>query len=182
MLVILMIEARRIVFDSLDTKQAKQAPDEPVTATEAFGVYILILALAFGSLAAFICLGDFAYGMQYATSLSYSGVIFVWTFFRTKGVKTKPSLSAPYVLDQLPRLLMIHLFYLSCIFFAETWAFAVRRTMSTWWLTSQGQRGMPPFDFVVMLTGMAIAISQIVVFRRILGRAKKQFFTDPVQK
>ncbi|MGD0443744.1 MAG: hypothetical protein ABSA39_07395 [Edaphobacter sp.] len=170
------------MFESLDTTQEKQPAEDPVTVAEALGVYVLILALAFGSLVAFISIGDRPYGMQCATLISYSGAIFVWTFFRTKGVNTKHSLSAQYVQEQLPRLLMIHFVYLLAIFILETWALAIRPSMPSWWLIAQGRKGMPPFDFVLMLAGMAIAVSQIVLSRRILGRAKKEFRANSAQR
>lgn len=160
------------MFKSLDLGPEKQ----PVTGAEALGVYVLILALAFGSLAVFIWLGDQLYGMQCATLISYSGAIFILTFFRTKGVSTRHSFAAPYVREQLPRLLIIHFVYVVGIFFLETWALAIRPSMSSWWLTGQGRKNMPPFDFALMLSGMAIGVSQIVLSRRILGRAKKKFF------
>ncbi len=168
------------MFESLDNTQKEQSADEPVTLKEALGVYVLILALCFGSLLAFILLHDRLYGIQYATLISYSGAVFIWTFFRTRGVKTRHKLSAPYVQEQLPRLLMIHCVYLLAIFFLETWALAIRPSMSSWWLTGQG-RDMPPFDFGLMLIGMAIGISQVVLSRRILGNAKKQFLADSVR-
>lgn len=168
------------MVERLDAGQ-KEFKEDPVTGTEALGVYVLVLLLAFGSLFLFLFLGDRPYGIQWATIVSYSGIIFIWTLFRTKGVRTKHSLSAPYVLEELPRLLVIHLAYLLVVFFLETKALDVRSSMSRWWLTSLGRKGMPPFDFAVMLSGMALAISQIVLSRRILGRAKKKFLADSVQ-
>jgi ABC-type xylose transport system permease subunit len=170
-----------IVFEPLDTTKEKEPTEDPVTAGESLGVYGLILLLGFGSLAVFITLGNRPYGMQTATLISYSGVIFIWTFFRTKGVNTKHSLSAPYVLEQLPRLLMIHFAYLLALFVLETQALDIRSSMPRWWLVAQGRKGMPPFDFALMLILMVIAVSQIFISRRILGRAKKAFLADSAQ-
>ena len=163
------------MFESLDGTQEEQSAEDPVTFAEALGVYMLILALICVSVLAFVFLGDRRYGMQYATLICYSGSVFIGTFFRTRGVKTKYSLSAPYVQEQLPRLLMIHCVFLLAIFYMETWAFVIRPSMSSWWLTAHGSRDMPPFDFATVLIGIAIAFSQIVLSRHILGSAKRRF-------
>jgi hypothetical protein len=168
------------VFESLDSAEKPQHKEPPVTTGEALTVYVLILLVAFGSILAFILLGDQPYGMQYATLISYTAVVFVWTFFRTKGVNTKHDLSDPYVQEQLPRLLMIHFVYLLAIFLLETWAFSIRPTLPSWWLIEHGhgRRDMPPFDFALMVSGILIATSQIILSRRILGRAKKEFLAQ----
>jgi hypothetical protein len=169
------------MFESLDTEREREQTDDPVTVTEALGVLVLILSVAFGSVFAFVALGDRPYGMQWATLISYSAVIFVWTFFRTRGVFTKHSLFALYVHEQLPRLLMIHFVYLLAIFLMETWALTIRPTMSGWWLTSSGRRGVPPFDSALMVSGLLTGASQIILNRRILGRAKKESLSNSAE-
>ena len=165
------------MFESLDEAPKSQPEDDPVTGAEQLVVFVLILLLAFGSLILFILLGNRPYGMQGATLITYSGAVFIWTFFRTRGVHTKHSLSAQYVREQLPRLLIIHLIYLFCVFLLQTWALSIRPL----WLMSHGRRDMAPFDFSLMLTGMAIGVSQIVLCRRMLGRAKKESLSNSPQ-
>jgi hypothetical protein len=162
------------MFESLDESEQKaRTAEDPVTLAEALTVYVLILVLASVSLVAFFLLGDLPFGMQYATLISYSGAIFIWTFFRTKGVNTKYRLSATYVQGQLPRLLLIHSAYLLSIFFIETVLFALRPAMSVWWLGSKHQRDLPPFVAALMFSLMAIGIWEVVICRGILGRAKR---------
>lgn len=169
------------MFEPLDATQKETPVEDPVTLAEGLGVYALVLGLAFGSLFAFISLGDQPYGIQFATLISYSGAVFIWTFFRTRGVRTKHSLSARYVREELPRLLMIHCAFFIAIFSLETWALDVRSSMPSWWLTAQGRKGMPPFDFALMLLVMGTAISEVFILRRILGRAKKRFVANSTQ-
>src|SRR5579859_1035191 len=102
---------------------------EPVTVGEQLGVFALIMLLMFGSVFLFIALDGVPYGVQCATVISYTGAIFVYTFFRTKGVETRHDLSAPYVHEQMPRLLLIHAAYLLFIFILETVALEIRPSM-----------------------------------------------------
>ncbi|WP_229669057.1 hypothetical protein [Edaphobacter acidisoli] len=162
------------MFEYFDIPEEKQPDEDPMTMTEGLGVAALYFALVVGSVLAFIFFGGRPYGMQYATLISYSGGVFIYIFFRPRGVNTRYRLSAQYVREQVPRLLMIHCVYLLAIFFLETWALAIRTSMPSWAVTGQG-RDMPPFVFALMLVGMAIGISQIILSRRILGNAKKEF-------
>ena len=163
------------MFESLDAEQQNQTMEDPVTVSEALGMYLLVLILFAISLFAFIALADQPYGTQCATLIVYSGAIFIWTFFRTRGVHTRHRLSAPYVREQLPRLLLIHCVFMVAVFALETWALSMQPFMSSWWLSSQSRRDMPPFTFAMMLGGMAIGTSQIVYTRRILGKAREEF-------
>jgi len=167
-----MCKAGGAMFESLDSETDEQKAKKSVTVGEALGVYALILLLAFGSLVAFIALGDQPYGVQVATLISYLGAVFIWTFFKTRGINTSYSLSDSYVQEQVPRLLLIHALYLAAVFLLQTWALSVRSSLSDWWLTSSGRKGMPPFIFGQMLIGMAIGISEVVFLRTILARAK----------
>jgi NADH:ubiquinone oxidoreductase subunit 6 (subunit J) len=127
------------MFESLDSQTGEQKAEDSVSVGEALGVYALILLLAFGSVVAFIALGDRPYGAQVATLISYSGAVFIWSFFKTRGINTSHSLSDSYVQEQVPRLLLIHILYMVALFLLQKAALSVRSSMSDWWLTSLGR-------------------------------------------
>ena len=76
------------MFEQLDGPERKEEKD-PVTLAEGFRVYVLLLILAFVSFIAFIVFDDVPHGTQYATIIAYSGVVFLYTFFRTRGINTR---------------------------------------------------------------------------------------------
>ena len=162
------------MFDQLDSEERPARDEDPVTLGEAAGVYFLILLEAFVSLLAFISLRDQPHGMQIASLISYTGALFVLTFFRTKGVKTKHSLDEPYVQEQFPQLLGVHCIYLVTVYFVVGSAFSIRSSLPAWWLHSRGAKDMPPIDAALMLVIGGLGLSQVVLSRRILGRAKKR--------
>jgi hypothetical protein len=165
------------VFEQLDSEDEKDEKDK-VSVGESVGVYFLILGVAFVSLLAFIILGNKPHGFQIASLISYSCVVFVYTFFRTRGINTRHSLEDEYVQRCLPRLLVIHCIYLAAVYFIVDGALSIRPSMSAWWLTYSGNKGMPPFDFALFLGIGVIAISQVVLSRTILSRSKKELSSD----
>jgi hypothetical protein len=165
------------MFEQLDSEDRKDEKDK-VTVGESVGVYFLILGVAAVSLFAFISLGSEPHGIQIASLISYSCVVFVYTFFRTRGINTKHSLEDEYVQRCLPRLLVIHCIYLTTVYFIVGWTLSIRPSMSAWWLTYSGNKGMPPFDFALFLGIGVIAISQVVLSRTILSRSKKELCPD----
>ena len=161
------------MFEQLDTSESNTAKDK-VTVGESLGVYVLLLSLGFGSFLAFIMLENLPYGIQFASMISYSGFVFIYTFFRTRGIDTKHSLADFYVQRLLPRLLAIHCGYLAVLFAGESLVFWNRKYLSLWWTTSGDQRGMPPITFLLVLTFGAMAVSEVWLCRSLLSRAKKE--------
>lgn len=162
------------MFESLDDREKREQSKEPVTLGEALGVYVLILLLALGSVLLFITLREQPYGLQIVTAISYTGVVCVWTFFRTRGIKTKHSLGDQYVQDEVPRMLVIHLIYLVVVVLLQMLALRARPSLSPWWTRSDGPKGMPPYVAAMLYGPMVVAISEIVVARRLLARAKRR--------
>lgn len=134
-------------------------PDDPITWREQLTVGATLLSVFFGSLFAAIALEDRPHGPQVATLLGYSGFVFVYTFFRTRGVPTRHRLTAPYVRRELSRLLLIHVGYLLVLYGVAGWLFA----------RTPGQ--LPPFW--VFLVFMVIGLSQVILSRTLLGRAER---------
>lgn len=163
------------VFDELkDTEPSDSAPEEDkVTVLEQLSIYFMLMLLGLGSLVAFINLEGEPHGIQIATMLSYSGAVFIWTFFRTRGVNTRHPLSEPYVQEQLPKLLGIHGLFLLTVYGFEAAAFALAPRLSSWWFTASDSKDMPPFHIAIIVFIGALCISQVVLSRRILYRAKQ---------
>lgn len=158
-----------------DTEPEEPQPKEDkVTTAEALGVYFMIVLLALLSLVAFVNLAGRKHGIQIATMLSYSGAIFIFTFFRTRGVRTRYPLDEPYVQEQLPKLIGIHCLFLLGVDGIEAAAFAFSHHLSSWWFTTSDPKGIPPFQLSLMLCIGAIGVAQIILSRRILHRAKKR--------
>lgn len=134
--------------------------DDPVTWREQLTVGVMLLSLVFGSLFAVLALEDMPGGPQLATLIAYSGWVFLYTFFRTRGVPTRHRLSASYVRREARRLLLIHAAYLLVLYGIAGWLFA--RT----------PHQLPPFW--VFLVFIMIGLSQVILSRTLLGRAKRE--------
>lgn len=157
-----------------DSDKQPQPRDDPDTfADVALNLFVIFLVM-FGSLFAFISFEGQPHGTQIATLISYTGVVFVFTFFRGRAEFAKYSLDEPYVQEQFPRLLGIHLACLLTIYFVQGWAFSIRTSLPSWWLQSSGSKDTGPFDTVLTLGIGVMALSQIILSRIILGRAKKR--------
>lgn len=132
---------------------------DPVTWREALAVGATLMSVIFGSLFAALALADRPHGSQFAALIGYSGLVFVYTFFRTRGVPTRHRLRAPYVRRAVPHLLLIHAGYLLVVYLVASWLFA----------RTPGQ--LPPFWVFLVL--MMIGLSQVILSRMLLGRAKR---------
>jgi len=85
------------------------------------------------------------------------------------------SLREKAVRQKLPLLFYIHAGFLAVMFAVETGATLVRPHLSRFWTLERGA-GKPffsYFDWIVLLTGFAILLTQIAISRGILGRALK---------
>lgn len=148
------------MFELLNPPVAKPQ-DDPITFREQASVYLMFLAVAFSWTGAAIILDSQPHGLQVATLIGYSGAVFLYTFFRTRGVTTRYRLSVPYVRRQLPRLILIHCAYLLMLYVVAGWAFA---------------SSLPPL--LVIVGGMIIGLSQVILSRTLLGRAKRETMTS----
>ena len=151
----------------------KPQGDEYTYADAALSCFLIFLVI-FGSMFVFISFRGQPHGTQIATLISYTGFVFVATFFSLRSEFTRYDLDEPYVQEQFPRLLGIHCIYAVTLYFAEGWALSIRKSLPAWWTHSSGSKDEPPFDTVLMLVIGISALSQILVSRGILARAKKR--------
>ena len=157
-----------------DSDKQQQPQEDPYSLADAGLGFFMILLVMFGSLIVFISLRGEPHGTQIATLITYTGAIFVSTFFRVRSGFALYSLDEPYVQEQLPRLLGIHLAYLLAVYFVDGWALSIQPSLSSWWVQPAGQKHTTPFDEALMIGIGSLALSQIILSRSILGRAKKR--------
>jgi len=159
----------------MDDPSQQPPQDPPPAPEEAAGSLFLILLFVFVvPLIAFGSLRHEPHGFQIATLITYTGIVFVFTFCRARWEFTSYSLDEPYVQEQVPRLVGIYFLYAIALYFGVGWALSIRASLSGWWLQSSDPKGTPPFDLVLLATIGAAALSQILASRRILGRAKME--------
>lgn len=97
-------------------------------------------------------------------------LVFAFVFFDTS-MGRGYSLRNKVVQRQLPQLLQIHFVSLVLLFALITFAPAARPHFPHSWLVDPGYRySTSPFVSVLLLTGLAIVITQVLISRRILSR------------
>ena len=139
------------------------------------GVFIVIPATVLAALLVSIALRDNPFAIQIASIIGYTGGVFFFVFCdagpgrlitkKAKGTKGF-SLGEKAVRQELPLLVRIHAGCLVVLFAGVTGALWLRP--HTWFLS---HLDTDYFDFILLLTGVAIAFVQIHFFRRLLGRA-----------
>ncbi|MDP9052013.1 MAG: hypothetical protein M3O31_15035, partial [Acidobacteriota bacterium] len=82
--------------------------------------------------------------------------------------------TCPAVEPQIPRLLLRHLICLVALFVLETVALAVHPHVSDWW-NIQDKKGATPFEIVLLLLGIGLAMAQIQTSKSLLNRAHREF-------
>jgi len=139
------------------------------------GVFIVIPVVLLAIALVFISLGDSPFEVQIASIIGYTGCVFFFVFcdagpgksIRGKGTKGF-SLGEEAVRRKLPLLVCIHAGSLVLLFAGVTGAMRLRpHTWFLWHLDTDY------FDFILLLTGVAIAFVQLHFFRGLLGRALK---------
>jgi len=122
-----------------------------------------------------VALRDNPWGIQIVSPIGHTYAVFLFVFCDT-GSRTGRdlkgySLREKAVRQKLPLLFYIHAWFLTVVFGVETSAIFVRAHFSHFWTRDVD------FDSTVLLTGVficsAIAFTQIVISRGILGRALK---------
>jgi len=122
-----------------------------------------------------IALRDSRFEVQIASIVGYTGCVFFFVFCdagpgrswsrKAKGTKGF-SLGEKAVRQKLPLLVCIHAGSLVVLFAGVTGAMRLRPHTWSLWHLDTGY-----FDFILLLTGVAIAFAQIHFFRRLLGHA-----------
>jgi hypothetical protein len=130
---------------------------------------ILFLIMLPGSLALFILLSDYSYGIQFASVVAYSAAIGLYTFARNKAAPAF-LFECPIVQSQLPRLYRRHAAFLTTLFVFQTLAFGLKPHLPGSWVTASGNN-MPPFVGALMIFAVVLAVIQILTNRSLLEKA-----------
>jgi hypothetical protein len=140
-----------------------------------WGVFIVIPVMGLATMLVFIALRDNPFEIQIASIIMYTGFVFFFVFCdagagrarKAKGTKGF-SLGEKAVREKLPLLVCIHAGSLVVLFVGVTGAMLLRpHTWLLWHLDTDY------FDFILLITGVAIAFAEIHFFRRLLWRALK---------
>jgi len=118
------------------------------------------------------------YELQVTSSVSYTLFVLFFTFATTgsRGGGNVPGykFTCPAVEPQIPRLLWRHLICLVALFVLETAAVTVHPHLPDWWNVPD-KKGSMPFEIVLLLLGIGLAIGQIFTNKSLLNRAHREF-------
>jgi hypothetical protein len=140
-----------------------------------WGVFIVIPVTVLATMLVFIALRDNPFEVQIASIIMYTGFVFFFVFCdagpgrarRARGTKGF-SLGEKAVREKLSLLGCIHAGSLVVLFVGVTREMRLRpRVWLLWHLDTDY------FDFISLITGVAIAVVEIHFFRRLLGQALK---------
>jgi hypothetical protein len=124
------------------------------------------------------------WSIQIGSPILHTYAVFLFVFCDTGSRTGKDlkgySLRERAVREKLPLLLYIHVAFLSVMFALETSVLLIRPHLSRFlaWELGRSEPSLDFFDFIVLLTVLAIPGIQIAISRRILGRALKRKSDD----
>ncbi len=138
----------------------------------------IFLCMTVGNVLLFVLLEDTTYGIRLSSLVFYSLFVLFFTFATTGsrggGNVAGYKFTCPAVEPQIPRLLLRHLICLVALFVLETVALAVHPHVSDWW-NIQDKKGATPFEIVLLLLGIGLAMAQIQTNKSLLNRAHREF-------
>jgi hypothetical protein len=126
-----------------------------------------------------LTLRDNPWGIQIVSPIPHTYAVFLFVFCDTgsRGGRDLKgySLREKAIRQKFPLLFCIHAGFLAVMFAVETGATLVRPHLSRFWTLERGTGKFffSYFDWIVLLTGFAILLTQIAISRGILGRALK---------
>ena len=155
------------MFEQLDGPE--KVPQ--VSIAMSLGIFVAYLLGAFGGFCLFIVLEKRPFGIQIVTAITYTYFAFWYVFFPTRGLLEKYSLRNKTVQQQIPALLAIHCAFLISIFLGQTFWFAMKPHLPSYWVTERGKRGDNLYALVIMVSCVLIFFTQALISRRILSRS-----------
>src|SRR5690349_2912381 len=106
---------------------------------EFVGKSILLLVTMLFVFLLYVLLGDKRFGFQIATLTTYSICVFLFVFFRWKGLNKAYSLRDAAVRRQIPRLLAIHAVFMVLVSSILAFAPYVQSRLPSGWLTEDAR-------------------------------------------
>lgn len=135
-------------------------------------LFFPVIAVMFASCALFVILAKLPYGMQLATLIPYTALIFLSTFSAAHGQQPY-FLECPAVSRELPRLAQRHGAFITAIVALETAALYVRPYLPLSWLIAKG-KDPSPFILTLAILCFSIALVQILGNRSLLERSHSE--------
>jgi hypothetical protein len=136
----------------------------------------MLAAFLFGVVGAFflfIFIGDRPFGTQIATAIVYTYFAFWYVFFPTRWLEETYTLRHKAVQQRFPRLIAIHCGFLIFIFLGQTFLFAVKPRLPSYWLTPHGKQGDILYGALIFVPAIVLT-TQVFISRRILSRSVKR--------
>ena len=132
-----------------------------------------------GSIPLFLVLVNRPYGVQVASTITYTLFEIFFTFARTGGGLSGPDVppfkfTCPAVKPEIPRLLWHHFGFLAALFAIQTAMLAARIHLPDWW-NMQDRKGETPFDLALLFLCFGLAWAQVRSNRHLLDRAHLEF-------
>lgn len=109
------------------------------------------------------------YLTQVITVLVYTGAIFLFVFFRTRGFNTGYDLNDEAVREKLPRLLILHAVFLAWVLSIQVAASLARPHLAAYWFKEYSRHDTLFWD-VSILFYVSNGMAQVLISRGILGR------------
>jgi len=129
------------------------------------GIWIALMA----AFIAYIFLSNEPFGIQLATLITYTLIVFCFVFIPSR-LGGGFGLRSHAVRQCTPRLLRIHLVFLTLIFLVQTSAFALRPKLSNWWL-QEGVKHDSLYSETLIIILLVTGMIQILLSRKILSRS-----------
>lgn len=122
-----------------------------------------------GSLALFIFLSRYPYGIQLASMVGYTAAVILYTFSANRGLP-RYLFTCPVVHQQFYRLTVRHFGFLVAVFIVETLALKLRSRIPPSWLVASG-KNMPPFVTALFVLVGVLLLTEVMTNRSLLKRA-----------
>jgi hypothetical protein len=142
------------------------AEEPPVKLGEAIGKFAVQMTGVVTGFVLYVMLEDKPFGRQFAISVGYTLWAFLFVFFRWRGMPESYGVRDKRVQHQLPRLVMIHLAFLTIILTGLS--NSVRRRFPDSWLLLRGPKHDSYYAISMILFSVLTFFTQVLISRRIL--------------
>jgi NADH:ubiquinone oxidoreductase subunit 6 (subunit J) len=118
-------------------------------------------------------LSDKPFGAQLAITIGYTGAVFLFVFFRWRGLPQSYSLRDKRVQQRLPWLVAIHISFVIFLLAAvRVWSL-IRPQLPSSWLAERGRRHESYHEWALIVFYTLTFYTQVYISRRILKRSTK---------
>lgn len=145
------------------------AEDPPVTLAEGVGKFVLLMAGILAVFCLYAVFWDKPFGPPLTQAVGYTGAVFLFVFYRWRGLPESFSLRDTRIQHQIPRLIVIHTAFLTL--FIAGLSDSMRRQMPDSWLVEHGPKHDSYYEWALVLFCTLTFYTQVFISRRILRQA-----------